>query len=52
LFFKSWIKTATTGNIIHGFRASGIWPQNTAEIPASAYIGDRLDEFEASCSSK
>jgi hypothetical protein len=45
------MKAATAGNAVHGFRASGIWPLNIAEIPDSAYTGDRLTESEASSSS-
>jgi hypothetical protein len=44
------MKAATAGNAVHGFRASGFWPLNIAEIPDSAYIGDRLTECEASSS--
>jgi hypothetical protein len=45
------MKAATAGNAVHGFRASGIWPLNMAEIPDSASNGDRLTECEASSSS-
>lgn len=33
---------------LSGFRASGIWPLNMAEIPDTAYVGDRLVKCEAS----
>jgi hypothetical protein len=42
------MKAATLGNAVGDFRASGIWPLSMAEIPDSAYGGDRLAECEAS----
>jgi hypothetical protein len=45
------MKAASAGNTVHGFRASGIWPLNMAEIPDSASNGDTLIECEASSSS-
>jgi hypothetical protein len=42
------MKEATAGNGVYGFRASGIWPLNMAEIPDSAYTRNRPTECEAS----
>jgi hypothetical protein len=36
IFCKPWMKAATAGNALHGFRASGIWPLNMADILDSA----------------
>ena len=44
VFSKAWLKSATTGNSINGFRATGIWPLNMGEIPDHAYIGDTLSD--------
>jgi hypothetical protein len=39
---KAWMKSATAGNAVNGFRATGIWPTNMAVITDYAYIGDSL----------
>lgn len=39
---KAWMKSATAGNAVNGFRATGIWPTNMGEIPDCAYIGDSI----------
>jgi hypothetical protein len=44
------MKAATAGNAVGDFRESGTLPLNMAEIPDSAYGGDRLPECEASSS--
>jgi hypothetical protein len=44
------MEAATAGNAVHGFRASGIWHLIVAEIPDSAYIGDRPTECEETSS--
>ncbi|XP_072380869.1 uncharacterized protein [Diabrotica undecimpunctata] len=49
IFSEVWAKAMTPGNIISGFKATGIYPFNPSVIPESAYaprLGSCLTEHE------